>query len=216
MVGLLASCLAYGRVRQILSSVSEALRVMGDSPFEFVMSSEPRDVERAFRGFRHRFSTGQEVVQMLLHTKHAIRAHGTLEACFLRAWSPGEGDVIPGLCHFARAVGAGECRSLLPLPERGSACKRLNLFLRWMVRRDEVDPGGWVGVPPSALVVPMDVHMHRIGVAFGLTGRRQPDIRAAREVTEAFRAVSPADPIRYDFALTRPGILSRSAPERSL
>jgi uncharacterized protein (TIGR02757 family) len=123
--------------------------------------------------------------------------------------------VVGGLCGFVRELGAEECTSLLPLPERGSACKRLNLFLRWMVRRDEVDPGGWRRIPRSALVIPMDVHMHRIAVAFGLTTRRQADMRAAREVTEAFRVVSPEDPTRYDFALTRQGILGRSAAEES-
>jgi uncharacterized protein (TIGR02757 family) len=79
-------------------------------------------------------------------------------------------------------------------------------MLRWLVRRDDVDPGGWTGVPASRLVVPLDVHMHRIGAALGLTARRQADAKAALEVTAAFRAISPDDPVRYDFALTRLGI----------
>jgi uncharacterized protein (TIGR02757 family) len=149
---------------------------------------------------------------MLVRAKHLVETHGSLEGCFVRGWSPVDGDVTQGLCGFARQLGAGECGSLLPVPERGSACKRLNLFLRWMVRRDNVDPGGWTQVPPSALVVPMDVHMHRVGMALGMTARKQPDIRTAREVTEAFRALSPDDPVRYDFALTRQGIMRRSRP----
>jgi uncharacterized protein (TIGR02757 family) len=100
----------------------------------------------------------------------------------------------------------GACNSLVPLPERGSACKRLHLFLRWMVRQDRVDPGGWSDVPAAKLVAPLDIHMHRISCHLGLTRRKQADARAALEVTRAFRQISPNDPVRYDFALSRLGI----------
>ncbi|MFC1474950.1 TIGR02757 family protein, partial [bacterium] len=96
---------------------------------------------------------------------------------------------------------------LTPAPRRGSACKRMNLFLRWMVRRDDVDPGPWTDVPASKLVVPLDTHMHRISSGMGLTSRKQADLKTAIEITDAFRAISPEDPVRYDFALTRLGIL---------
>jgi uncharacterized protein (TIGR02757 family) len=91
-------------------------------------------------------------------------------------------------------------------PARGSACKRLHLFLRWMVRRDEVDPGGWESVARSKLVVPLDAHMYALARRLGLTGRGQADGRTALEVTAAFRAINAADPVKYDFALTRVGI----------
>jgi len=108
--------------------------------------------------------------------------------------------------------GIGE--HLLPRPERGSACKRLNLWLRWMVRRDAVDPGGWTGVSPAQLIVPLDVHMHRICRALGLTQRNAADLRTAVEITDAFRRFAPDDPVRYDFALTRLGI--RPGPDADL
>ena len=95
---------------------------------------------------------------------------------------------------------------LLPSPSAGSACKRLNLFLRWMVRQDNVDPGGWDSVSPAKLIIPLDTHMHRIGRRLGLTPRRQADLRTAIEITEGFRGICPSDPVRYDFALTRLGI----------
>ena len=94
----------------------------------------------------------------------------------------------------------------MPCPSGGSACKRLNLFMRWMVRCDEVDPGGWEEIPASSLVVPLDTHMYKICRALNLTGRRQADLRAAVEITKAFKKVAPDDPVRYDFALTRLGI----------
>jgi uncharacterized protein (TIGR02757 family) len=118
----------------------------------------------------------------------------------------GDPTVVPALSAFVGNVFPEGCDFLIPTPDRGSACKRLNLFLRWMVRRDDVDPGGWDGVPPSKLVVPLDIHMHRIALTLGLTERKQADLRTAIEITEAFRKLSPSDPVRYDFVLTRFGI----------
>jgi len=106
--------------------------------------------------------------------------------------------------RLVKAMGR-ERSYLLPDPRLGSACKRLNLYLRWMVRRDAVDPGGW-NVPPAKLVVPLDTHMHALGRALGLTDRRSADLRTALEITAAFRAIAPDDPVRYDFALTRLGM----------
>ena len=96
--------------------------------------------------------------------------------------------------------------NLIPNPTKGSACKRLNLMARWMVRKDEVDPGGWDQIDTSMLIVPLDVHMHRIAIEHGLTRRKNADMRTALEVTDAFAGYSPKDPVRYDFALTRPPI----------
>jgi uncharacterized protein (TIGR02757 family) len=97
---------------------------------------------------------------------------------------------------------------LVPSPAAGSACKRLNLFLKWMVRSDAIDPGGWTGVSPRQLIVPLDIHMRRIGRRYGLTRRMTANMRMALEITAGFRRFCPDDPTRYDFALTRPGIWS--------
>jgi len=116
---------------------------------------------------------------------------------------------VPALHLFAEELrdAAGNLEGhLLPRPARGSACKRLNLFLRWMVRRDEIDPGGWDAVSPARLIVPLDTHMHRICGSLGLTKRSQADLQAALEITEAFRAFAPDDPVRYDFAISHLGI----------
>ncbi|MCD6487215.1 MAG: TIGR02757 family protein, partial [Syntrophobacterales bacterium] len=96
--------------------------------------------------------------------------------------------------------------SLLPSPAKGSACKRLNLFLRWMVRHDDVDPGGWDDISSSKLIIPLDTHMHRICLALGITKRKQADMKTALEITRSFQVMAPHDPVRYDFALTRLGI----------
>ncbi len=209
VVGMVASSLAYGRVARILRSVSLVLEEMGGSPAAFLMESTDGLLERAFPGFRHRFTDGDDVIGMLRGIRSVIRRHGSLNTCFARGIDPADETVVPALSRFTSEL-TGEpgcsCGSLLPSPEKGSACKRLNLFLRWMVRRDQVDPGGWEGVSPSKLVVPLDTHMHGISLTMGLTRRKQADMRTALEITEAFRAIAPEDPVRYDFALTRPGI----------
>jgi uncharacterized protein (TIGR02757 family) len=165
-------------------------------------------LDAAFAGFKHRFTTGEEVAALVRAAAGLQERHGTLGARFASLVDPGDETVVPALGQFVRELGGGACdgSSLLPVPERGSACKRLHLFLRWMVRKDEVDPGGWVGVPRSKLVVPLDTHMHRIGRALGFTRRRQADLKAALEITEAFRQVDPEDPVKYDFAIIRLGV----------
>ncbi len=115
-------------------------------------------------------------------------------------------DVFAGEVVSSMKMLGSESGHLLPLPSRGSACKRLHLFMRWMVRNDDVDPGGWNMIPSSELIVPVDVHMHRIGIQLGFTSRKAADAKTAKEITEGFRVVSSDDPVKYDFALTREGI----------
>jgi uncharacterized protein (TIGR02757 family) len=209
IVGLVASSLAYGRVAQILKSVSSVLDAMGASPAAFLEGASPRSLERTYAGFKHRFTTGIELAGVLFGVKRAIERHGSLNACFTAALNDRDETVVPALTAFVeelRGVGGFGCNSLLPSPAGGSACKRLHLYLRWMVRRDAVDPGGWDGVMASKLIVPLDTHMYRIARSFGFTERRQADGKAALEVTAAFRELAPDDPVRYDFALTRLGI----------
>jgi len=209
IVALIASSLAYGRVRQILKSVSDVMGRIGPDPARALADSSPARLRRVMSGFRHRFSTGEHVAALLVGAKRVIRRHGSLGACFAAGASPGDETVLPALRAFVGQVGTaagGGCGHLLPDPSRKSACKRLNLMLRWLVRRDRVDPGGWEGVSAAGLVVPLDTHMHRIGLGLGATRRKSADIRTALEITAAFRVIVPDDPVRYDFALTRLGI----------
>lgn len=209
VVALIASSLAFGRVEQILVSTRRVLAAMGPSPRSFVLDARRRGLSRAFYDFRHRFVGGEDVVALVLGIKRALDLYGSLNECFLEGYGQEQATLVPALTAFvAELTGAPHCACgyLLPRPEKGSACKRLNLFLRWMVRFDAVDPGGWSGVTPAELIVPLDVHMHRVAVAMGLTARGQANMRTALEVTEAFRRFAPEDPVKYDFALTRFGI----------
>ncbi|MBK5102297.1 MAG: TIGR02757 family protein [Desulfobacteraceae bacterium] len=211
VVGLIASSLAYGRVAQILNSTSAVLKKMGPSPYQFLRDATPASLKGNFPDFKHRFTTADELVAMLLGIKAVIEQYGTLYECLLSSFNQKDATVLPGLSFLVSELTKGfngHYNSLLPLPERGSACKRLNLFLRWMVRQDHVDPGGWNEVPPDKLIVPLDTHMHRFSILLKLTRRKNADMRTAEEITDAFRKIAPQDPVRYDFALTRLGILS--------
>jgi len=209
IVGFVTACLSYGRVEQILRSVSVVLGRMGDSPRRFVLDSRPGRLVETFGDFRHRFSNGEHLASLLAAIGRAVRKYGGLREAFQLGLETRDRTVLPGLNRFA-ALLAGEaprpCGHLLADPGKGSCCKRYHLFLRWMVRRDAIDPGGWEGVGPERLIVPLDTHMHRIASALGATRRKTPDLRAALEITEAFRRIEPSDPVRYDFALTRLGI----------
>lgn len=209
VVGLVASSLAYGRVRQILKSVSAVLDRMGNLPSSFLQANSGKRLRSVFSGFKHRFTTDEDLVGLLCGVRAVLRVHGSLQACFMGGFRDGDSTVLPALTVFVRELKRGcpgGCGTLLPSPEDGSACKRLHLFLRWMVRKDAVDPGGWPEVLRRRLVIPLDTHMHRIGLTMGLTRRKQADMRTAVEITGRFRSITPEDPVRYDFALTRPGI----------
>jgi len=209
ITGLIASSLAYGRVTQILKSVRSVLEKM-DSPSDFLAGARRETLRRKFSSFRHRFTSGEEMAAMLWGAKNIIDEYGSLGACFTESFSQQDENVLPALEHFTKALrdaAGSSIKSLVPVPSRGSACKRLNLYLRWMVRRDDVDPGGWTGIKTSHLIVPLDTHMHRIGRALGLTDRNCADMRTAIEITRGFGRYCPMDPVKYDFALTRIGIL---------
>jgi uncharacterized protein (TIGR02757 family) len=205
VAALVAAALAFGGVRQIMASVRRALAPF-PRPHADLLAARPEEIHRACASFRHRYADGEELAALLTGVRGVLEEHRSLGALFATLGTPGEEDVVPALTRFVRVLAAGSRLSrnyLLPDPARGSACKRLLLYLRWMTRSDAVDMGLWKGVDPAMLVVPLDIHMHRICTRLGFTRRRTADLRAAREVTAAFRALRPDDPVRYDFCLTR-------------
>jgi len=209
IVALVAATLAYGRVRQILTSVQRALAPMGPSPRRFLERSSHAELEAIYADFRHRVVKGRDLAHMLFGMKALVERFGSLETCFLSGVESADETVVPAMrafLHLLVGCAGNGCGHLLPAPSSTSACKRVHLYLRWMVRRDAVDPGGWEDVSPAKLVVPLDTHMHRIARDLAFTERRQADLATALEVTAAFRQVRPDDPVRYDFALTRLGI----------
>ena len=207
VVGLIASSLAYGRVGQILNSVRKVLDKLGENPARRLVDLKKSSASRMFADFRHRFQTGSEITALLCGIGGVVRKLGSLEAAYLAGGLVGRERHRDALGGFVKSIDPdGRCGHLLPDPARGSACKRLHLFLRWMVRCDDVDPGGWRKIIPGDLVIPLDTHMHKIALAMGATKRKTASIVTALEITEAFGTIAPEDPVKYDFALTRLGI----------
>jgi uncharacterized protein (TIGR02757 family) len=203
VAGLIAASLAYGRLGHILRSVADVLSRLQGEPRRFILSATSRRLRDACAGFRHRLVNQDRLWRFLLAVKDVLERHGSLEACFASHDAPSSPTILPGLMGLAGEL-ADRGRApahLVARPEKGSACKRWNLYLRWLVRRDEVDPGGWERVRPSRLIVPLDVHMWRVCRKLGLTRRKVCNLKAAMEITDGFRRVSPADPVKYDFAL---------------
>jgi uncharacterized protein (TIGR02757 family) len=208
IAGLIASSLAYGRVQQILKSVSRILDPMGASPFEFLMGSDMPEVMSLYSDFKHRFTTGSEVVHLLKGLKLLLCDFGSIEnfLCLKRGDEKTLIKPLDDLVNFLEEKGGLEKSSLLSRPSRGSACKRHLLFLKWMTRKDEVDPGGWDRITPDKLIMPVDTHIFSIACKLGMTRRKQANLKTAVEITESFRSITPMDPTKYDFVLTRFGI----------
>jgi uncharacterized protein (TIGR02757 family) len=205
VVGLVASCLAYGRVAQIMKSVEKVLAVMGRKPHHFLLRHK-HELPALFRGFKHRFTRGEQIAGLLTRTSEVLQEYGSLEG-LLKECLRREETLLTALNSFSRALSPlGEGFSLLAAPEGGSACKRLMLYLKWMTRRDDVDPGGWTVVAPKDLIMPTDTHIHNIALQLGLTRRKQADLKTALEITRSFASLTPQDPLRYDFVLSRFGI----------
>lgn len=216
VAGLIAAGLAYGRVAQILRNLHGLLDALGPSPAARIRREGSGALSDA-PGFRHRWTDAREMAGFLDGIGQALHRHGSLETCFLTHHVANAAHTLGALEGFTRELrGGAPPNSLLSAPEKGSACKRLHLYLRWMVRRDEVDPGCWTGVSPRALLIPLDTHMHRIARGLGLTKRNQANAATTIEVTDAFRRINPDDPLKYDFALTRLGIRGELDPEAFL
>ncbi len=210
IAAFIAAALAYGNVRQILKSVRTVLDTMGPSPRRYLLERRAVDIHADFEGFVHRFATGSHLAAMLSGLRHVLLEYGSLQDCFSAGCENNSDTYLPALTAFAHTIrsraGEPDPGHLIAYPEKGSACKRLYLFLRWMVRSDAVDPGGWQTLCPSKLVIPLDTHMFRTCREIGLTDRRQPNMKTALEITDGFSKLMPNDPVRYDFMLTRPGI----------
>ncbi len=205
--GLLAAGLAFGGVPQIQRSVEAALSLAGHL-------EDPSRITSALAGLRHRWATGADIAVLLTGARVLQAHHGSLEAVFLSHDDQGSDytAALTGLRHDLleagrSATGLHAGTPLMPDPAAGSAAKRWHLLLRWLIRRDEVDRGIWTSGTPGRLLMPLDTHIFRISRRLGLTDRRTPGLAAAREITALLRKLDPYDPVRWDFALTRLGML---------
>jgi uncharacterized protein (TIGR02757 family) len=222
VVGFCAAGLAFGRVASVLQSIESLLAVMGPHPARFVREFDPAREGPRLAPLVHRWIRGRDLVALLLVLRRMLRESGSIEAFFVEGDNPAEPHVGAALDSFSTRALATDLRDaygrrvpkqrgvsyFFPRPSAGSACKRLNLFLRWMVRRDEIDLGVWTKVSPSRLIVPLDTHVIRLGRCLRLTRYTSPGWKMASEITASLRAVDAVDPVRYDFALCHIGMMN--------
>jgi uncharacterized protein (TIGR02757 family) len=205
--GLIASALALGRVELIMGAVERVLSKL-ESPYENLGKLKFVDLEEIYRGFSYRFFKTSHIAGFLAGIGRIIHQYGSIGECFQKLYHE-EGDLVSAVHEFSRQLvdSCDSCPGILVTESwKGSAFKRFNLFLRWMVRSDEIDPGGWDFIDRSELIVPLDTHMMSIGRYLGLTGRNSANLKTAMEITENLRMYDKMDPVRFDFSLTRLGI----------
>jgi uncharacterized protein (TIGR02757 family) len=234
VAGWIASAFAYGRVETILGNVSRVLEALGPSPARALdaVGDFRAFARERLRGFRHRFHGAREASALLFAIARAREEAGSVRAYFEAEFRAEEADTAGLLSRVTRKLLAldyrpalgrkrlpegGPARFFFPDPVSGSACKRWNLYLRWMVRRDRLDFGLWSGIPTDRLVIPTDTHIHLVARRLGLTRRKSADWEAARQITRRLARFDPADPVRFDYALCRIGIfgICRADPEKS-
>jgi uncharacterized protein (TIGR02757 family) len=228
VVGLCAAALAFGRVSSVLQSIERVLGIMGSSPAAYVRQFDPRRDGPAFADLVHRWIRGRDVVALVWIMTQMIDRSGSIESFFLEGDDPESADVEAALDSFSRRALALDLRGaygtlparpgvcyFFPRPSAGSGCKRLNLFLRWMVRRDGLDLGVWTRVSPARLVVPLDTHVIRVGRCLRLTEYTSPGWRMARDITTSLRRLDADDPVRYDFALCHLGMMNACGYQRT-
>ncbi len=207
IVGLIASSLAYGRVAQIMKSVEKVLNCLTNEPHNFLINH--KNFEIVPENFKHRFTTGNDINNLLANISDVIKNYDSLENFFSECVKNSSHDIFSALDKFSDRLSKNKkpgSFSMITAPKDGSACKRIFLYLKWLVRHDDVDPGGWKVIAPCDLIVPTDTHMHNIAGRLGFTKRKNADLKTAIEITEGFKKICPEDPAKYDFVLTRFGI----------
>ena len=220
VVGFCAAALAFGRVQSVMNSIEGLLAAMGPSPAAYVRAFDPIRDRRSLDHLVHRWTRGIDLAALVWVLRQMLDSHGSIEAFFVDGVDAGAETVEDALDAFSRRACRLDLKSVygrvpgrpgvayfFARPSSGGACKRLNLFLRWMVRHDRVDLGVWSRVRPAQLVVPLDTHVIRLGRCLRLTRYKSAGWRMAADITRSLRAMDPADPVRYDFSICHVGMM---------
>jgi uncharacterized protein (TIGR02757 family) len=221
VAAFIAAALAFGRVQSVLNSVDGMLQVMGASPAAFVRNFDPARDRNCFAHLVHRWTNGADFAALAWILHQMIAQRGSIEAFFVEGLADDAVDVGAALQSFSTRALALDVAAIygrkrpkpgvayfFSRPSSGGACKRLNLFLRWMVREDQVDLGVWKTVRPGQLIVPLDTHVIRVGQCLRLTRLKSPGWRMAADITAGLRAIDPDDPIKFDFSICHLGMMN--------
>lgn len=211
IAGFLAATISWGQRKSIIKNSTKLIELMGFEPHYFVMNFHKEDL-CAFDDFKHRTFNSQDLKYFLDTLKIIYKDHGGLERVFTRGFIQGDKDAYNSIITYRKIFTSfnepGRTAKHIPDPAKGSAAKRINMFLRWMVRKDNagVDFGLWKDIDPGRLVCPLDIHTGNTARKLGLLKRRSNDWRAAAELTDKLKNFNKYDPIKYDFALFGLGI----------
>lgn len=210
----IASVFAYGNVKQINRTLDRLHLIMDWQPYSFVINYNARSHSKFFSKVKHRFYSSGDIKNLFHGLSKVYKTHGSLKNLFLEG-SRGEFDLKISVSTFSRqmiklcssdSIPTRGIKFMFPDPQKGSACKRMNLFLRWMVRKDELDFGLWNEIPTSKLLIPVDVHIARICKQLKLTTRKNVSWKMAEEITNQLKKFDPDDPVKYDFAICHIGM----------
>jgi uncharacterized protein (TIGR02757 family) len=207
IIGFWISMLAWGQRMTIINSANSLLERMDNAPYDFIINHLEKDRTR-FLDFKHRTFQTTDTLYFLEFFQNYYQNNHSLETAFKQHLSPDDVTTEKALIgyhnlFFDHPFAPNRTRKHVSTPVRGSTCKRLNMYLRWMVRKDDagVDFGLWQGIKPAQLLIPLDVHVDRVARQWGLLHREKTDWKAVLELTETLRNFDPNDPVKYDFAL---------------
>ncbi len=215
IAGFFSAVFSWGNRRTIIDKSRQLMELMDMSPYQFCLQHKETDLKKLIH-FKHRTFNSTDLLYFIQFFKHHYSRHKTLETAFLKGMHPGDANIENGLngfydYFFSLEDVPGRTRKHIATPLKKSTCKRINMFLRWMVRQDKkgVDFGIWKNIRPPELICPIDVHVARVARRFRLMERKQIDWFAAVELTEQLKKMDPIDPVRYDFALFGLGVMEK-------
>lgn len=212
IIGFWTAMLAWGQRVTIINKANELIQLMDGAPYDFMKNHQEKD-RKAFLGFKHRTFNTTDTLYFLEFFQNYYKEHDSLENAFYDSMTAEDETIENGLIGFQQEFfslpnAPQRTRKHIATPERKSTCKRLSMFLRWMVRSGAagVDFGIWKKIKPSQLTMPLDVHVERVARHLGLIERKQRDWRTTLELTAAMRVLDPTDPVKYDYALFGMGV----------
>lgn len=227
LAGFITAVYTYGSVDQINKFTRLFMERLNNKPYEFIINFSKHKDKKYLEGLNYRFNTSGDAIKLVNALNSVIIKYGSLKNLFLAGYNNEDKNIIPALTYFSKVINSyipsplgREGRGLKSFshymvsnPAGGSASKRMNLFLRWMVRKDEIDPGLWDDIPASKLIIPVDTHIARVSKKLNLVKRKSVDIKFAIELTETLKRFDAGDPVKYDFSLCHMGIDKKPIPE---
>lgn len=207
LAGLISSSFAFGNVKNIINFLEKIFFVI-TPPKEFFFNVKENEIPKIFKNFKYRFADENEISSFFIAIKRFLSHYSTLYNFFCNEYIKKKSLFAVAMVFIKKIyeLSFNQIKILLPDPSKKSAFKRFFLFLRWMIRKDSVDLGIWERLLPEDLIIPLDTHMYKIAKQLNFTQRKVQDLKTAVEITEKFKILSPEDPLKYDFVLTRFGI----------